>query len=130
MGEPLLGSLICGSLALGMVLWNWHLMEAQKRRSRKAARESAIAAAAAGRERSMVSAGANEMPPQPLRIRHSLSSYDVIKLDPLAHSGSHESSQDPSPKFVKEHRDRAETSPISPPISSPRAAEMGFFKDE
>lgn len=130
MGEPVLGSLICGSVALGMILWNWHLFEMQKRSDKKAAREAAIAAA--GRERSRISAIAGDSAEVPLRVRHDASSCDLMGLESPSQPFIFESVQDPSPSFVKGGRDRAETSPISPPIStpSPRAAEMGFFKDE
>lgn len=137
MGEPLIGSLVCGAMALGMMWWNWQMMEAQRRKGRKVA----IEAAKAARVRAQIRADARAKvaaaapPPgivtaaSPLKHHRALSSSSLYTLEPLPECPVNTPIDDQSPLVIKAVRDRLETAPLSPPSCSPRAAEAGFFQE-
>ncbi|CAM9516315.1 unnamed protein product [Scytosiphon promiscuus] len=132
MGEPLIGSLVCGSIALGMMLWNWRMHEHQKHlrkicaiaaakkaqesaRLREQARAEAIAAAGEDcRETKRISAAALSKSPAA-----SSSFRKVIKLESLPEWK--ETSEERSPLVLVKPRERLETAPISPLLSSTRS---------
>lgn len=119
MGEPLIGSLICGAVALVMVGWNWHMLHNQRRRGKRAAKLAAQAA----RER--LSARANERN-FALAQFEALPSCSRTNLAPLINMDDCPAKDSLS---VRVERDRAETSPISPAGTSSRTSQEGFFKD-
>lgn len=141
MGEPLIGSLVCGSIALSMMLWNWRIHEHQKHlrkicarqaamkaqetaRLREQSRAEAVAAAAAAavadedcKEAKRVSAAASSKSPT-----SSSSFRKVIKLESLPElSETSEDRELASPLVLVKPRERLETAPMSPPLSSTRS---------
>lgn len=113
MGEPLLGSLICGTMALSMVLWNWMLMRSQQRIGRECAH------AAAEQARAKLNAHDNgDGQEQHCRVYHE-------SKDGQAWEQQEQPSL--SPSEVKGNRDRVDTLPPTPPGSY--ALEEGFFPE-
>lgn len=127
MGEPVIGSLICGSVALVMMIWNWRMVEHQKWLLRRCGKEAAMKAraraelraearaqvavpSACAEEETRVSAEA------PSKSPACPSSRYVVKLESLPEWN--ESS--PDMMFFKT-RDRSETAPMSPALSSTRS---------
>ena len=140
MGEPLIGSVICGAVALGMMWWNWQMMEGQRRRGRKVAVEAAEAGRARAKVRAEAAAQAATTTAAPARapttggcdkFPRTVSSPCLVKLWPLLESPENSPAEGggPSPLFIKALRDRLETAPMSPAVSSPRPAGAGFFQD-
>lgn len=148
MGEPLISSVVCGAVALGMMWWNWQMMEGQRRRGRKVA----VEAAEAGRARAKIRAEIEEAEAAAARVTttttlaaapakvpgrgfdklpRTVSSPCLVKLWPLLESPENSPAEGggPSPLFIKALRDRLETAPMSPAMSSPRPAGTGFFQE-
>lgn len=140
MGEPLIGSVICGAVALGMMWWNWQMMEGQRRRGRKVAVEAAEAGRARAKVRAEAAAQVTAAAAAPAKVPttggcdklpRTVSSPCLVKLWPLLESPENSPAEGggPSPLFIKALRDRLETAPMSPAVSSPRPAGAGFFQD-
>lgn len=140
MGEPLIGSVVCGAVALGMMWWNWQMMEGQRRRGRKVAVEAAEAGRARAKIRAEAAAQVTTTAAAPAivpatggcdKLPRTVSSPCLVKLWPLLESPENSPAEGggPSPLFIKALRDRLETAPMSPAVSSPRPAGTGFFQD-
>lgn len=140
MGEPVIGSIVCGSVALVMMIWNWRMVEHQKWLLRKCGKEAATKARARAQlraearaqvaapfanieEEACISADA------PSKSSACPSSRYVAKLESLPEWNESESSPDMD-MFCKT-RDRIETAPMSPASSSTRSRSGTgcFFSD-
>lgn len=128
MGEPVIGSIVCGSVALVMMIWNWRMVEHQKWVLRACGKEAATKARARAQLRAAArarvatpSADVEEEPrvsaEAPSKSSACPSSRYVVKLESLPEWNERESSPD---MFLKA-RDRFETAPMSPPLSSTRS---------
>lgn len=126
MGEPVIGSIVCGSVALVMMIWNWRMVEHQKWLLRKCGKEAATKARARAQlraeararvaspsadfeEATFVSA---EAPSKPSVCP---SSRYVVKLESLPEWN------ESSPDMFFKTRERLETAPMSPASSSTRS---------
>lgn len=137
MGEPIIASLVAGGLALTMLIWNWQMMEQQKRRGRRAFRDAAEAGAARAKSRA---AAAKLVPTTAVAtiVPRVVSSRSRVKLEALLECPANTPvGANPSPLFMKAVRERLETACLSPEdcadmpgsSGSPRAAGTRFFKD-
>lgn len=138
MGEPLTASILCGAVALGMALWNWQIaMYVHRRKGRRVAMEAARVA----RERAQIRASACNQPRTrtfvtPTETVAAATATDMLdiascrplQLDSPSDCLANTLVDDPS-SFMKSARERLETAPLSPPLSSPRDAGIGFFKE-
>eukprot|EP00903_Cladosiphon_okamuranus_P012126 g11377.t1 len=137
MGEPVVGSIVCGSVALVMMIWNWRMVEHQKWLLRRCGRE----AASIGRAREQLRAEARVQvaAPSAAGLKDSVcvsadapsksstcpSLRYVVKLESLPEWNECESSKEDM--FLKT-RERFETAPMSPALSSTRSRSgTGFF---
>ena len=122
------------------------MMEGQRRRGRKVATEAAEAGRARAKIRAEVeeeeatrvtttttlAAAPAKVPGEGFdKLPRTVSSPCLVKLWPLLESPENSPPEDggPSPLFIKAVRDRLETAPMSPAISSPRPAGAGFFQE-
>ncbi|CAB1102278.1 unnamed protein product [Ectocarpus sp. CCAP 1310/34] len=158
MGEPIIASITCGSIAVVMLLWNWRMYELQKTRGKacakacareaqlrlKARAEEAAAVAAAAAAAAAEAAGASlaAAPPAATCVSTQAPSKSpaicpsrVIKLEslPECNESTSQSQDKQSPLLlVTKPRERLETAPLSPPLSSTRSRSGTgcFFTDE
>lgn len=122
----MIGSIVCGSVAVVMMIWNWRMVEHQKWLLRKCGKEAATKARARAQlraearakvaapsadceEATCTSAEAPSKPPAGFSSRY------VVKLESLP-----EWNESPSPDMFKA-RERLETAPMSPALSSTRS---------
>lgn len=142
MGEPLIGSIVCGSVALGMLIWNWRMVEHQKWLAKKCGEEAARKARA--REQARAEARAEVAAAAPSQAYFAMECVStaapaksaacpsplVIKLESLPEWDEGSSASDMLVK-KRESRERLETAPMSPALSSTRSrSETGcFFED-
>lgn len=142
MGEPLIGSVICGAVALGMMWWNWQMMEAQKRKGKRVALEAAEAARVRSQLRAEALGGNREVSTMntatrisavaPTKYPNAFCVPSPVKLESLVECPSSNSpalGRNPSPLFMKAVRERLQTECITPQVSSPRPPGTGFFQD-
>lgn len=139
MGEPLTASILCGAIALGMALWNWQIaMYVHRRKVRNVAKEAARVAS----ERAQIRASAYNQPitrsfVTPAEAVEEASATDMLEiasrrslqLDSPPDCPANTLMVDDPSSFIKSARERLETAPLSPPLSSPREAGIGFFKE-
>lgn len=149
MGEPLVGSIVCGSVALAMLIWNWRMVEHQKWLAKKCGREAARTARAREQARADAFAKATARNRADLAAMECVSTAApsksatacsaapyVVKLESLPEwdegcsTASSSESSESSEMFLKkrESRERLETAPMSPALSSTRSrSETGCF---
>eukprot|EP00752_Nemacystus_decipiens_P008112 g7252.t1 len=127
MGEPVIGSIVCGSVALVMMIWNWRMVEHQKWLLRQCGKEAATKARA--REQLRVEARAPAATPRAdleeevcvsakAPSKSSACASYVVKLESLPEWDEESES---SPDMFFKTRDRLETAPMSPALSSTRS---------
>lgn len=154
MGEPVIGSIVCGSIALVMVIWNWRMIQDQKHRGRICAKEAACAARARAKTQQLVMTKNNKRlhhkhgaPPSAAAVAAvaafapssapSKSSRHVVKLESLPEWGEsspleNEEEEEGDDDVIinkQQARERFETAPMSPPLSSARSRSGTCFFD-
>lgn len=147
MGEPVIGSIVCGSIALVMMFWNWRMIQDQKHRGRICAKEAASAALARAKTQQL--AMTNNAHHRTLQT-HTLSSeslaaaaafapaaapskssHHVVKLESLPEWDESSPEEENEEHMINnEVRERFETATMSPPLSSARSRSgTTFFFD-
>ncbi|CAM9239304.1 unnamed protein product [Pylaiella littoralis] len=148
MGEPVIGSIVCGSIALVMMFWNWRMIQDQKHRGRICAKEAASAARARAKTQQLAmtnnahhhtlqthalsSESLAEAAAFAPAAAPSKSSHHVVKLESLPEwdESSPEEEENEEHTINKEVRERFETATMSPPLSSARSRSgTTFFFD-
>lgn len=138
MGEPVIGSIVCGSVALVMVIWNWRMIQDQKHRGRICAKQAASAARARAKAQQLVMTENAHIHSQQMHTQPSTdlaaataafipaaapskSSCNVVKLESLPEWGGSSIEDNEDAMMTKQARERFETAPMSPPLSSARS---------